>query len=152
MGRSDFGPSSVLIAGTSWSRMGQRDVANAIRCDCDSGMRLLHERVWVSRNSSIKESFNCAILAKKEAQRGAAGLPGKKKATMYLNQQTRNTVPRRHRATAANSRMEFDTRACDFAWEFGWSCHEWHGSGTVTGEHAASGMLSHLDRALALAG
>ena len=71
---------------------------------------------------------------------------------MYTNQQTRKPVLRRQRAMTGNPRTDFDAHACDFAWEFGWSCRDWHGGDSVPGEKAASGVLSHLDRALALAG
>ncbi len=72
--------------------------------------------------------------------------------TMYKNQTSRNTMARRRRTTIGDRGVGFDAQACDFAWEFGWSCSDHRWSGPADVEQSAPGALSHLDRVLALAG
>ena len=71
---------------------------------------------------------------------------------MYKNQASRNTTARRRSTSAGDRRVGFDAQACDFAWEFGWSCSDHRWSGPADVEQSAPGALSHLDRVLALAG
>ena len=72
--------------------------------------------------------------------------------TMYKNQTSRNAMARRRSTTTGDRRVGFDAHACDFAWEFGWSCSDYRWSGPADVDQSAPGALSHLDRALALAG
>jgi len=71
---------------------------------------------------------------------------------MYKNQTSRNAMARRRSTTTGDRRAGFDAHACDFAWEFGWSCSDYRWSGPADVDQSAPAALSHLDRALALAG
>ena len=72
--------------------------------------------------------------------------------TMYKNQTSRNAMARRRSTTTGDRRVGFDAHACDFAWEFGWSCSDYRWSGPADVDQSAPAALSYLDRALALAG
>jgi len=70
---------------------------------------------------------------------------------MSTNGQTRTTTALHH-GNSGERRPAKDVHVCDFAWEFGGSSHDWHLDGEINAAQDSSRVLSHLDRALALAG
>lgn len=71
--------------------------------------------------------------------------------TMYKNQTSRNAMARRRGMATGDRRAGFDTHACDFAWEFGWSASDWDIPCAPEGCHQPA-IIVVIDRALALAG
>ena len=61
-------------------------------------------------------------------------------------------APKRDSAARGDRHVGQELRTCDFAWEFGWSCHGRQWSGPSDGERRPTTLTSSLDRALALAG
>lgn len=63
-----------------------------------------------------------------------------------------NRAAKRHPVTHAQQHVGQELPTCDFAWEFGWSCHGRHWTGPAENERHGSTLPAALDRALAFAG
>ncbi len=63
-----------------------------------------------------------------------------------------NRAPKRHSATHGDHHASQELRTCDFAWEFGWSCHGRNWTGPADSERRPAPLSPSIDRALALAG